>query len=657
MTTTTTAPPASSEAWSDKNQRYLVDCIAVVKLHLQRHADEAGSTTPPPVQPAWPKEEGNAPPSLEIIRQLFGLSDFEWSILVLCAGAELDSEVGQLCAKVQGASYPTFGLALGALPNPHWSALVPISPLRRFRLVEIAAAGQLPSSLTASPLRIEERVLHYLAGISYLEKQLQGIIRPVTVRAMLPESHMHLVSSILLSINGRNEKKPATFLWGADSTSKLVAAARVCNELGLLLWQVEADALPQKADELDAFVQLWIRESALLGAGLYISADDADAQAQKLARRLADEMPGIVFVGTRERIPSSSLSLEVKKPEKGEQLAMWKAYLGELVHGLSDGELARITSQFDLNSASIQQAASEALFSFKNASLSHSSFSSALWQSSRVASRPKMSDLAQHIEPKAKMEDLVLPEREKQLIKEIAIQVRQRDRVYREWGWGANSGSRGLGIAALFAGESGTGKTMAAEVLANELDLDLFRIDLSMVVSKYIGETEKNLRQVFDAAEDGGAILFFDEADALFGKRSEVRDSHDRYANIEVGYLLQRMESYRGLAILTTNLKNAIDTAFVRRIRFIVNFPFPDEKSRADIWRRVFPKSTPTANLDYGRLARMNITGGSIRNIALNACFLAAEQDVHVGMDHIKQAAKSEYDKMERPLTRLEMGD
>lgn len=268
-----------------------------------------------------------------------------------------------------------------------------------------------------------------------------------------------------------------------------------------------------------------------------------------------------------------------------------------------------------------------------------------------------MSDLAQHIEPKAKMEDLVLPEREKQLIKEIAIQVRQRDRVYREWGWGANSGSRGLGIAALFAGESGTGKTMAAEVLANELDLDLFRIDLSMVVSKYIGETEKNLRQVFDAAEDGGAILFFDEADALFGKRSEVRDSHDRYANIEVGYLLQRMESYRGLAILTTNLKNAIDTAFVRRIRFIVNFPFPDEKSRADIWRRVFPKSTPTANLDYGRLARMNITGGSIRNIALNACFLAAEQDVHVGMDHIKQAAKSEYDKMERPLTRLEMGD
>jgi SpoVK/Ycf46/Vps4 family AAA+-type ATPase len=193
-------------------------------------------------------------------------------------------------------------------------------------------------------------------------------------------------------------------------------------------------------------------------------------------------------------------------------------------------------------------------------------------------------------------------------------------------------------------------------VLANELSLDLYRIDLSQVVSKYIGETEKNLRRVFDAAEEGGAILLFDEADALFGKRSEVKDSHDRYANIEVSYLLQRMEDYRGLAILTTNMKSALDTAFLRRIRFIVQFPFPDAAQRAEIWRRIFPRETPTEGLDMNRLARLNVTGGNIRNIALNAAFLAADAGEPVRMCHLLRAARSEYAKLEKPLTESEIG-
>jgi SpoVK/Ycf46/Vps4 family AAA+-type ATPase len=199
---------------------------------------------------------------------------------------------------------------------------------------------------------------------------------------------------------------------------------------------------------------------------------------------------------------------------------------------------------------------------------------------------------------------------------------------------------------------------MAAEVLANELHLDLFRIDIATVVSKYIGETEKNLRKVFDAAEDGGAILFFDEADALFGKRSEVHDSHDRYANIEISYLLQRMENYRGLAILSTNMKNALDPAFTRRIRFFVDFPFPDKNSRAEIWRRIFPPATPIDSpLDVDRLARLNISGGNIRNIALFASFLAAGEGTAVSMRHLKRAAQVEYDKLEKPLTQSETGD
>src|SRR5439155_1757441 len=183
-------------------------------------------------------------------------------------------------------------------------------------------------------------------------------------------------------------------------------------------------------------------------------------------------------------------------------------------------------------------------------------------------------------------EDLVLPDAQRTILREIAAHVRQRYHVYETWGFASKS-ARGLGISALFAGASGTGKTMAAEVLASELRLDLYRIDLSQVVSKYIGETEKNLRRVFEAAEEGGAILLFDEADALFGKRSEIKEGLDRYANIEVSYLLQQMESYRGLAILTTNMKDALDTAFLRRIRFVVQFPFPDTAERLEIWRRI----------------------------------------------------------------------
>ena len=278
-----------------------------------------------------------------------------------------------------------------------------------------------------------------------------------------------------------------------------------------------------------------------------------------------------------------------------------------------------------------------------------------LWEACRAQSRPRLEDLAQRIEPAAEWDDLVLPEPQRQILREIAAHVRQRARVYETWGFAAK-GARGLGISALFAGASGTGKTMAAEVLAGELRLDLYRIDLSQVVSKYIGETEKNLRRVFDAAEEGGAILLFDEADALFGKRSEVKDSHDRYANIEVSYLLQRMETYRGLAILTTNMKNALDAAFMRRIRFVVQFPFPDAEQRAEIWRRIFPLDTPTEGLDVGKLARLNVAGGNIRNIALNAAFLAADAGEPVRMEHLLRAARSEYAKLEKPLTEAEIG-
>ena len=232
--------------------------------------------------------------------------------------------------------------------------------------------------------------------------------------------------------------------------------------------------------------------------------------------------------------------------------------------------------------------------------------------------------LAEKMDTRATRDHIVLPGHETALPKRIAAQVQTR------------------------------AKTLVAEVFAHELQLDLYRIDLSAVVSKYIGETEKNLRRVFDAAEDSGAILLFDEADALFGKRSEVKDSHDRYANIEVSYLLQRMESYRGLAILTTNLKAALDVAFQRRLRFVVHFPFPDQALREAIWRSAFPARTPRDAIDNGKLSRLNVTGGSIRNIAINAAFRAAGLEESVSMAHLLHAAHHEASKRERPLSDAE---
>jgi SpoVK/Ycf46/Vps4 family AAA+-type ATPase len=356
---------------------------------------------------------------------------------------------------------------------------------------------------------------------------------------------------------------------------------------------------------------------------------------------------GVFFVSTREirsDLGTATMTLDVKKPTPAEQQSAWRKALGNDAD--SGNYPAILAGQFNLNTATIRRIADRVMAEpDNNDQIPHGR----LWKACLAGVRPRLDLLAQRLEPKATWDDIVLPQESLDLLYQIADQVRQRNKVYDTWGFRQKM-NRGLGINALFTGDSGTGKTMAAEVIANELRLNLFRIDLSGVVSKYIGETEKNLRRLFDAAEDGGAILFFDEADALFGKRSEVKDSHDRYANIEINYLLQRMESYGGLAILATNMKSALDQAFMRRLRFIVNFPFPSLKERKLIIEKVFPPEVPKANLDYDRLARLNLTGGSINNIAINAAFMAASEGTEVTTPLILEAAKSEFRKLERPI-------
>ncbi|HUI06067.1 MAG TPA: ATP-binding protein [Verrucomicrobiae bacterium] len=626
---------ATTANWHEANQRHLMESLAVVRAALKGHGEHSQSLEPEKTPRPEEFTSDGPPPALETLCVLFGLSEFERNLLLLCAGVELDSKVAALCAAAQGdprRDYPTFSLALGTLPEPHWSALTPAAPLRRWRLIEVSPG----TSLTLSPLRIDERVLHYLTGVGHLDDRLAGIVTPVPATDDLVASHRALAEHVVASLRA-GRPLPVVQLCGHDTAAKRTVAAASCTALGLSLHALAAPVLPNDPRELDTLIRLWEREAALSASALLLDCDDVETG--DATNRFIERVGGVLFVASREQRRTRqrvSVSFDVAKPTAGEQRTVWQE---AGVNGQADA----LVAQFDLGVAGIRAAIAQAQTPEQ------------LWDACRSIVRPRLDDLAQRIEPRATWNELVLPGPQLATLHEIAAHVRQRAQVYDAWGF-AHKCARGLGISALFAGASGTGKTMAAEVLANELRLDLYRIDLSQVVSKYIGETEKNLRRVFDAAEEGGALLLFDEADALFGKRSEIKDSHDRYANIEVSYLLQRMEAYRGLAILTTNMKDALDAAFLRRIRFVVQFPFPEAAERAEIWRQMFPAATPVDGLDVARLARLNVAGGNIRNIALNAAFLAADTGEPVRMAHVLQAARTEYSKIERPLTEAEIG-
>lgn len=590
--------------------------------------------------------------AIETVSRTFGLSSFERDILLMCVGIELDASFASLCGLVHGdprRCYPTFSLAFAALGDGHWSAFSPSAPLRHWRLVEVAPGD----SLMASPLRVDERTLHYLTGTDCLDERLQAIWEPITSPAALPISYRPHAELIANWWSKADDPKAVVYLGGDAEGGKRVLAAAACKALGLGLHSMRAQDVPSNAAERELLIRVCERETVFAQTALLIEIDDP-AHA-RFAHEFAERMQGWVFVtgmGPPRFRQRAVRTLAIDRPSPDEQRALWEHALGPLAQQLN-GQLDVLVGQFSLDVESIE-AAVRTVRQF-DATVATESVARSLWDACRVHARQPLSRLAQRIEPRARWDDLVLPEEQTQILREMAAHVRQRKTVYETWGFAARS-DRGLGISALFAGPSGTGKTMAAEVIANELELDLFRIDLSQVVSKYIGDTEKNLSAVFDAAEDSGAILLFDEADALFGKRSEVKDSHDRYANIEVSYLLQRMESHRGLTILTTNQRGSLDSAFLRRLRFVVAFPFPDAMQRSRIWERIFPPSTPTDGLDFAKLSRLSVAGGNIRNIALNAAFLAADAGQPVRMIHLLHTARSECAKLEKPIAAAEIG-
>jgi hypothetical protein len=637
--------PAASAAWLDSNQRCLCAEFARICALLERPlaADRLRSAEQAAehARRAMP-----LPPAIDVLAAAFALTPFERDVVLCAAGAAMDAGVARALQCGRGdAPALTFSRLLAELPHAHWSAASPAAPLRRMRLIELG-----PGAL-AAPLRVDERVLHFLAGLNHLDPRLQPFVRLVHPAPLLAEAQRAAGERIATALNAARGQPPLVQLFGDDADGQADVAALAAARTGRVLFALRAEDLPVSAAERQSFAALWTREAALLRAALLVEAHlpQADGLLADLAERLARP----TIVGARHPFPvrCSALQVPVDRPDASERAALWRAALARSADGGANamqpdpGVLA-----LRLSARAISAAAAAA----RRAEAAGEDGAIAMRRAAAAHAGHALGELAQRLDARAGWDDLVLPADALGALRDIELQVRLRPTVYDAWGFGRDR-ERGLGITALFCGDSGTGKTLAAEVLAHALGLELYRIDLSTVVSKYIGETEKNIRRIFDAAEDSGAILLFDEADALFGKRSEVRDSHDRYANISVSYLLQRMESYAGLAILTTNSKASLDRAFHRRLRFVVQFPFPTAELRERIWQRVIPATAPTRDLDAARLARLNVSGGAIRNIALNAAFRAAAAGEAIGMRHVAGAARAELGKDDKAPAEAQM--
>lgn len=577
--------------------------------------------------------------ALAPLRDAFGLSRFELDVIALCAGYVLDPKVA---TRLGGP--PTLALAFAKLSDGHLDATAADAPLFLHRLVHASEGAH----KLGAPLSIDERVLQFLLGIRSLDERLlpyADLIDDVSVS--LADCHVELAGRIARAIT-RTATPAVIQIHAGDAATRLAIAHAAASANNLRALRLRASALGVPPLELGILKRICVRESRLASILVVVDVDPFDGNdAMRWARAFCDGMPGGLVITAPDPIPLARVSVasfEIPEATTEERRRLWTRALDG--HALCAApELERVSHQFRLGPQQIRDVA---------AGLDPEATPVQLWDACITRSRARVEDLARRVEPTATWDDLVVSTNARTQLREIVSQLRHRYRVHDHWQL-ARGESRGQAITALFSGPSGVGKTLSAEVIARELRLDLYHVDLSQVVDKYIGETEKRLRRIFDDAEAGGSILLFDEADALFGKRAEVERGTDRWANLEVSYLLQRMERYRGLAILTTNAKHAIDTAFLRRLRFVVPFTYPDADLRAELWRRAFPAAAPVGALEPAKLARLQLTGANIKNIALRAAFHAAEGDTDVTMTHIVRAARSEFAKLEQPFPEAEV--
>ena len=631
MTADTTAQMTTA-TWEELNNDYLSAGMEWLSARLRE---------PESTEPGWWENErwssAAVPPALEVLGETLGMSRFERLTLFLAAAPEWGWDMDDL--------RPTLALALRTLPEPAWDVVSSQRPLRYWRLVQIHHNP--PTALVEAPISADERIANYLKGLNVFDARLEHFVRPCqSPTTQLTASQGDAVEEIVTTFREAQHESvagPVIELVGPDQEVLRAVAVVAGQVVGRDVYELVGERISASAPDPAELNRLWERETILTPLGLYVDVSELERiNHDTLASWLAD-LRGVALVGCREAwpVPRRHLRLiDIRRPTEDEQEHLWSNALDPAPEPHNNLP-ALLSGRFDLSQFAIERAITYVT--------TRGGGADDLWHACKINAQPRLETLAARIDPVAHWQDLVLPDREMRSLGYLVAQVRGRSTVLRHWGFGERI-TRGNGVTAMFAGQSGTGKSLAAEIIANELDLTLYRVDLSGVVSKYIGETERNLRRVFDAADEGGVLLLFDEADALFGKRSDVKDSHDRYANIEVNYLLQRMEDYAGIAILTTNQRHAIDQAFLRRLRFVVNFPFPSQTERKAMWEKAFPERTPVHDLDVERLSSLAASGGMIRNIALNAAYTAAGNDSAVTTELVLSLAHLEFIKHELPV-------
>ena len=617
-------------------------------------------------------ERRGLPLRLTELTRMFQLDQVEVDVILLCLAPEFDLRYEKLYAYLQDditRKRPSIDLVLNIL-SPTFEArlrgyryFVNSAPLIRNELLLVLDdPWQSQASLPRRGLKLADRIVAYLLGSDDVDPLLVPYARQLEPQACLEDLLLPAaLTQRLRAIAGSAKAGEGVmvYLQGPYGVGKQAIAEALCRESGRGLLHIDLEPLHKK-DEVAVERLLLIagREARLRHSSVYCgSADwlltDGQERRRNAVVGLLADMGGVNFlagtVAWEAKLPEGLqlLPVAIPLPTSGERMLLWSRSL----QGGSEAErqaVPSLASQFRLSGGQIRDvvatARSLATVHWKRdveSQVKH------LYAACRQHSNRKLETLAQRIIPRYGWHDIVLPAEPLSMLREICDRMTYRSKVYEDWGFDAKL-SLGKALNVLFTGPSGTGKTMAAEIMAHQLGLDLYKIDLSTVVSKYIGETEKNLARIFSEAETSNAILFFDEADALFGKRSEVRDSHDRYANLEISYLLQRMEAYEGMAILATNLRKNMDEAFLRRLHFIVEFPFPNAQQRKQIWTTIWPDLTPRGEgLDVSFLADgFELTGGSIRNVVLAAAFQAAADGGVVTMDHLLQGIRREYRKM-----------
>ncbi|TAM82297.1 MAG: ATP-binding protein [Jatrophihabitans sp.] len=610
----------------------------------------------PPVPPV-PLPSPAAPTGrLAAVAERFGLDPLDVELLLTALAGDVDPRFEQFFGYLNDdvtrrRPSVAVALALCGLPVAGAAARARLvdGPLLRGGLVEVDDPER---PFASRAVRVPDRVVAHLLGHDAPDRLLAEVL--VQVPDLVWGDPSHLAGALAAGVAFCYLREPPT-------GSGQVLAARALAAVGLGALGVDLARLAAAPDAA-VVARAAAREARLTGAGLIVVPVPPAGLPAHLAEALTADPCPVLLVGEQPWDPAWSrrrpLLVDVPPSTPGERAALWQSALAAAGgppggHGPDRG---RATQQFLLRPEQVSRAAAAAVLQARLAP-GEPITAAHLQAGARSENGSALQRLARRIEPAVGWSDLVLPAPTRTALEEVALRARHRERVLGEWGM-RPGGGRGMGVAALFAGDSGTGKTMSAEVIAASLGLDLYVVDLATVVDKYVGETEKNLERIFTAASGVNGVLLFDEADAVFGKRSEVRDAHDRYANVESAYLLQRMESFDGLVILATNLRANIDEAFTRRLDVLVDFPLPDEHHRRLLWDRCLGATVGRApRLDLGFCAgAFDLAGGAIRAACVTAAYLAAEDDGPITMAHVITAVQREYRKLGRLCLQAEFG-